>query len=216
MRCASRLPFLIAVALIGAAVGDPLVETIANTGILGPGYADNVHSSVVPTLIAGISLALLLLGWQCRRLLSCRSRSPQRPGDLARRFLARSPIRDVPYVVILQLAAVFVMESCEQAFCEGGLLGGTAWLGGPVLFSLFVHASIATLFTILIARAMRAIVRRCAVLVEIVFDRILGAFGRENTTIFARRDDASRRCRTQVLHVRQLGERAPPLLIPLT
>jgi len=216
MRCLSRLPFWLAVALIAAAVGDPLVETIANSGVLGPGYADNVHSSVVPALIAGASLVLLLIGWQCSRFLRWRSERPQRPIDLARRFLARSPLYDIPAVLILQLAALFVMESSEQIFCEGGLLGGTAWLGGPMWFSLLAHAAIGAISTVLMAHGMRAIVRRCARLLEIAIERILWVFGPEKAAIFAKRDAEATRCRSDVLHVHQLGERAPPLLVALT
>jgi len=212
----SRLPFLIAVALLAAAIGDPLVETISNTGILGPGYADNVHSSVVPTLIAALVLALLLIGAQCRRLVQWQGEARERPIDVARRFLARSSMHDIPFVFAIQLAALFVMESSEQIFCEGGLLGGSAWLGGPVWFSLLAHAVAAAACTVLIARGMRAIVRRCARLVEIAFDRVLCAFRRESVSRFARVDAATTRCRSQVLHVHQLGERAPPLLLALT
>ena len=216
MRSLSRLPFWLAVALIAAAIGDPLVETIANAGLFGPGYADNVHSSVVPALIAGLSLALLLLGWQCRRFFRYGRDANERPIDMARRFLARPSRCDIPHVLALQLVALFFMESSEQLFCEGGLLGGTAWLGGPVWFSLLAHALIGAVCTVLIARGMRAIARRCARLVEIAFDRVLWAFGRESGAVFARRDDESTRCRTQVLHVHQVGERAPPLLPALT
>jgi hypothetical protein len=200
MRRLSRLPFLLAVALIAAAIGDPLVETIANTGILGPGYLDNNHSSVVPALIAGFSVAVLLIGWQCRQFLRWRHNVVERP------------LADMPYVFALQLAALFAMESCEQILCEGGMLGGTAWLGGPVWFSLFAHGLIGAICTVLVARGMRAIVPRAATLVETVFERVLCTFGQTVATLFVRRDDDAMRARTQVLHVHQCGERAPPLL----
>lgn len=212
----SRLPFLMAVALLAAAIGDLLVETIANSGILGPGFADNDHSSIIPALIVGASLALLLIGWECRRLVRSRSEARERPIGLARRFLARAPIHDVPFVVVLQLGMVFIMESGEQFFGEGGLLGGTVWLGGPVVFSLLAHACIGAICTVLVAHGMRAIVRRCATLVEVVFDRILGAFGRKTATIFTRRDDRAPCFRTQMLRVHQCGERAPPFRLILT
>lgn len=204
MRRLSRLPFLLAVALIAAAIGDPLVETIANTGILGPGYLDNDHSSVVPALLAGVLVAALLIGWQCRQFLRCR-----------RDFVER-PLADMPRVFVLQLATLFVMESCEQFFAQGGLLGAPAWLGGPVWFSLLAHALIGAVCTLLIARGMRAIVHRAVTLVEIVIERVLGAISRTGATVFARRDDDALHYRARILHVRQCGERAPPLLLILT
>src|SRR5580658_4738565 len=196
-----RIPLLVAIALLGAAIGDPLVETIANSGVLGSGYADNNHSSVIPTLIVAGALALMLIGLECRRLLQGRGEARERP------------LSDIPCVILLQLGAVFMMESGEQLFCEGGLLGGTAWLGGPVMFSLLMHACIGAICTVLVAHGMRAVVRRCATLVEVVFERILCAFGPKIATIFARRDDEVPRCRTQMLRVHQCGERAPPLLL---
>jgi hypothetical protein len=199
-----RIPLLVAIALLGAAIGDPLVETIANSGVLGSGYADNNHSSVIPTLIVAAALALMLIGLECRRLLQGRGEARERP------------LVDIPCVILLQLGVLFIMESGEQLFGEGGLLGGTAWLGGPVVFSLLAHACIGAICTVLVVRGMRAIVRRCATLVEVVFDRILGAFGLKTATIFTRRDDEAPCSRMQMLRVHQCGERAPPLRLILT
>jgi len=44
----SRLPFLLAVALVAAALGDAFVETVSNSGLVGAGYADDNHASVLP------------------------------------------------------------------------------------------------------------------------------------------------------------------------
>ena len=48
----SRLPFLLAVAILAAGLGDPVVELVSNTGIVGGNYADDNHLGVVPTLLA--------------------------------------------------------------------------------------------------------------------------------------------------------------------
>ncbi len=53
-----------AVGLIAAALGDPLVETIANTGMLGKGYSDNNHLSVLPALFAGLALVIEVLAFR--------------------------------------------------------------------------------------------------------------------------------------------------------
>lgn len=207
----SRLPFLLAVAILAAAIGDPLVETIANSGIVGAGYSDNIHTSVIPAMTVGALLALLLLVLRVLRLVRP---AGERPIDVARRFAAGSPLRHVPLVYGLQLIVLFIMESAEQAFAGGCLLGGTAWLGGPVLFSLAVHALIGTGCTVLAARAMRAILRRCAVIIDRALASLLDAFERPNPAAFARRSDAaSLRC-TTLLRASRLGERASPLLQP--
>ncbi len=197
----ARLPFLAAVALLAAAIGDPLVETIANTGVFGSGYADNDHSSVLPTLIVGAILALLVFGARAWALA------------LARRVSERSPLGDLPYVVVLQFLALFLMESTEQFFAGGHLLGGSAWLGGPIWFSLCTHIIIGVASTLLIARGMRAIVHRAAALVSIALDLILCARRRGCDVLFAKRRRQSTRCYAQRIDVRRLGERAPPLLL---
>jgi hypothetical protein len=215
-KVVSRLPFLATVALIAAALGDPLVETISNTGIFGRGYYDNDHASVIPTLVAGSLLAIVMIVRRTLTLLRDAPETGQWPIEMARHISARSPIQDLPYVLALQFIALFGMESAEQLFVGGRLLGGLAWLGGPLWFSLFIHVLIGSMCTVAIARAMRAIVAHCATLVVSALEFKLDAFARENSALFIARDDESARLRIQILHVHQLGERAPPLLISLT
>ncbi len=204
-----------AVALVAAALADPLVETVANTGILGPGYSDNDHASVLPALLAGAVLLLFVIVARCFGLLyhasTCRLAL-----RIARQIAARAPLADLPYVLLLQFAALFAMESSEQLFFDGRLAGGTAWLGGPIWFSIFMHVLIGWVCTVLVAQAMRTIVRRCAALASIVLDRILCALERSNDSRFVPARGASTRTHARMLHVRQVGERAPPLLLALT
>ncbi|HTZ55787.1 MAG TPA: hypothetical protein VMB20_12055 [Candidatus Acidoferrum sp.] len=204
-----------ATALVAAAIADPLVETIANTGMLGRGYSDNDHTSVLPTLIAGAALLLVVIVARCFRLLHRASAYRRWAVGVARHIAARPSLADLPYILSLQFVALFAMESSEQFLRDGRLLGGAAWLGGPIWFSVFMHVLIGWICTMLVARAMRSIVRRCAALVSIALDLILCAFKRSNTARFTRRRDVSIRCRAQTFDVRQLGERAPPLL-PIT
>lgn len=211
----SRLPFPIAVALVAAAVGDPLVETVANSGLFGRGFSDNNHLSVIPALVAGILLVLLLACWRGVQLYR-HTRQREALLELAKHISARAPLRDLPYVLIFQFGALFVMESTEQLAFGGKLLGGTVWLGGPVLFSVLAHALIGTICTLALARAIRAMVRHVATFVRITLDFILVAIARKNSGRFAplRRESSSPRFQT--LHVCQIGERAPPALLTLT
>ena len=200
----SRLPFLIAVALLAAAIGDALVETISNTGVLGNGYADSNHLSLIPTAVAGGSLVALLILRRCIAVLR----------DLAERF-AWSPA-DIPVVWILQFIALFVMESCEQLCFGGKLLGGTVWLGGPVWFSMLAHLVLGASCMIVVGKAIDVLVRHCAVLVGIALEFIFDAYARGNATSFAfRRRSSNVRC-NRALCVAQIGERAPPQLLALT
>jgi hypothetical protein len=210
---ASRFPFLLAVALVAAAAGDALVETISDSGILGPGYNDNNHLSVIPALVAGALLGLIVI--------SVRTFSLFRRGSALRRDwllegatnLAReSPLRDIPIVLGLQSAALFAMESIEQLAFGGKLLGGIVWLGGPVAFSLITHALLGSAFTLLLAALVRAILATVASLVRDAIDAILFSLSRDGRRAFVKRDADAALPRAQAPHLRQLGGRAPPAL----
>ena len=202
-----------AVALVAAAIADPLVESIANTGALGRGYSDNDHASVVPTLIFGSVLLLLVIGARCLGLVRRASVYRRWVVGIARHLCARPALADLPYVVLLQFAALFVMESCEQLLYDGRLGGGTAWLGGPIWFSIATHVLIGLLCTILAACATRSIVRRCAALVSIALDFILCALRIGDVALFARRRHEATCGHAQRLDVGRLGQRAPPQLL---
>ena len=122
---------------------------------------------------------------------------------------------DLPYVLALQFVALFGMESAEQLLGEGRLQGGAAWLGGPAWLGIVTHLVVGVACTLLIACGMRTIARRCATLIVIALDHILYALER-NIARYTRRRHASTHCYARLLHVRQLGERAPPLLPALT
>jgi len=208
----SRLPFLIAVALVAAALGDAVVETVANSGLVGRGYADDNHLSVVPTLVAGGLLALDVARRRCLELL--RRGKAERPDWLiafARQSGAASPWRDAALVFTLQLAALFAMESAEQLAVGGKLLGGNAWLGGPILFALLAHALIAIGCTFALAFFGRALLGTIATLVRDVLESILLvlARGADSGVAAGRRRRAPLR-RAFAAHARQFGDRAPP------
>jgi hypothetical protein len=214
----SRLPFLIAAALIAAALADPVVESVSNTGILGGRYADNDHLGVMPTLLVGLLLVLEILALRFLEVLR-QSRQAQRSGDalvdIAGRFATRSAAQDLPYVFAMQLAALFVLESGEQLAAGGKLLGGTAWLGGPVIFSLIVHGLVGTGCTFALGALMRVVVRTFASIVLTAIHFIWLAIEPANDSAFnlPRRDTACPRAQNP--HVRQIGGRAPPLLLTL-
>jgi hypothetical protein len=205
-----RLPYLIAIALVAAAIGDPLVESIANTGVFGSVYHDGNQLSVVPTLVVALALALWLA---FRRAVAVWRRSRDGRGDwvieAAQRGRTGSPLRDVPMVFAAQLVAVFAMEAVEQLVAGGPLETGLSWLGGPVAFSLAVHALICVALTLALARLCVAIVATVDSLVRAAVAFVLATQPAVSVRFFARRFAA--RPRAQAPHVRQIGGRAPPL-----
>ncbi|HTU82567.1 MAG TPA: hypothetical protein VMF61_10580 [Candidatus Acidoferrales bacterium] len=210
-----RLPFLCAAALIAAAAGDPLVESISNAGWVGRGFSDNDHSSVLPALIAGVLVALVLVGRRTICLLRRAGRGESLE-EAAARFASRHPLESLPYVLSLQFAALFTMESAEQLLAGGRLLGGTAWLGGPIWFSVLLHVALGIACTLLLAASMRAIARTCADRIKAALEFLLDAVSPRIAECFTRRHvEALARLKTLVRSLHR-GERAPPLPLALT
>jgi hypothetical protein len=211
----SRLPFLMAAALIAAALGDSIVESLSNAGIFGGSYHDDDHVSVLPTLLLGAIVVLEIVTARCFDLL--RARPAGSRGwivDLAANVSTRKPLRDFPLVFALQMAALFAMESSEQLLAVGKLLGGTAWLGGPVLASLVTHALIGWSALLLLRHVMRALLALLVSFARVAIDFISLARTRE-ASIFICRHDEPRRNLARSARARHIGGRAPPLL-PVT
>jgi hypothetical protein len=211
---ALRFPFLLAVALVAAAAGDALVETISNTGIFGRGFDDNNHLSVIPALVAGLLLWFTITA--ARSFSLFRRGSTLGRGDWliesATNLARESPLRDMPLVLGLQLLSLFAMESIEQLAFGGRLLGGTVWLGGPIAFSLITHAILGAGCTLLLAALVRAILATVASLVRDAIDAILFSLSRDGGRTFVKRDADEVLPRAQAPHLRQFGGRAPPAL----
>jgi hypothetical protein len=210
----SWLPFVLATALIAGALGDPLVETIANTGIFGPGYHDTNHLGVLPALICGLVLTLEIVLLRCLQAVRAGTRSER---DwliaVAQRFRSRSPLRDVPYVFALQLGVVFAIETVEQLLVGGAPESGLTWLGGPVAFSLAAHALIAIVVTFGLAYLTRETAKTLASLVRIAFACIALPALRDAAAPLHERRDGAPFGYQQSPHARQIGERAPPPLL---
>ncbi len=210
---AYRFPFLLAAALVAGAVGDVVVESVSNTGAFGSAYFDHDRLSVIPVLIAGLALVFEVAALRLAALL--RGTAPaarhDRLIDAAARFSTRSPLRDLPLVFGLQLAAVFAMQNAEQLAAGGMPVGGLGWLGGPLAFALLVYAATSAACTLVLSYLARAILVAGTVLVRIVLELVLALGDRAGRPRFGRL--AAAPCvRAQAPHVRQIGGRAPPFL----
>ncbi|MGB6984452.1 MAG: hypothetical protein WBD74_00605, partial [Candidatus Aquilonibacter sp.] len=130
-RTAIRVWFTLAAAVIAAAIADPCVETVANAGWFGPGnFTDHSTLDVVPALVSGAVLIAICLAMRIRRELLRAS------GEALRADVERL----LPALFATQLGVLWTMETGEQIVVAGHPLGGTIWLGGPLWFSLTVHA----------------------------------------------------------------------------
>jgi hypothetical protein len=210
---ASRLPFLFAAAFVAAGLGDAVVESVSNTGIFGGQYVDDNHFGIVPTLSAGALVALDMIAFRFREAWLRLTNGPRDSLiDIARDIGTGSVARDFPFIFVLQLMSLFALEGTEQLVAGGKLLGGTAWLGGPILFSLAAHAIIGALCTFVLGACMRASVSAFASLVLTAVRCIWLAIARPSGASFRLDRHAPSSARTRAPHAREIGGRAPPLL----
>jgi hypothetical protein len=208
-----RFPFLVTIALVAAALGDPFVESVSNTGIFGGSYADNNHLGVLPALFVGGALLLALATLRCAAIWhSSRDDSGAWLKHAARDIAGRSPWYDLVFVLGVQLALLFALESCEQLVAAGTLLGGLAWLGGPILFSLTAHALIGLGCLFALRSLMRAIARTFAALVHAALGLLWVLNARSGDAAVHLFGYLPLALRAQAPNVRQIGGRAPPLL----
>jgi hypothetical protein len=136
-----------AAALTAAAVTDPLLEALSNRGTFGPGrFTDGSNADVLPALALGL---LFVMAWIAARI------KPALVGDIDLRFSLA-----LPGVLALQIPCLFAMESLEQLAVYGHLLGGTIWLGAPVLAALIGHLIGCVVFTTLVVSVARGCLRR--------------------------------------------------------
>jgi len=210
---AYRLPLLVAVAFIASALADPVVESVSNTGIFGGHYADDNHIGIIPTLLVGLILVFEMLALRFAAIWRhSRNRSGDGLVDVARKFASGPFARDIPAVLVMQFGALFLLESAEQLTVGGKLLGGIAWLGGPILFSLVTHMFVGAGCTLALGALMRAVTRAFASIVQTAIRFIWLAIRCPSGGQFNIDRRVETGPRTQAPHVRQIGGRAPPLL----
>ena len=201
MRASSKhLPFCLAVAVIAAAVADPVVEFASNAGWFGPGnFTDGSNLDVIPALVVGIAvLALYLIG--TARAVLAGTALPRRIGSL------------VPAIFVLQIVALYVMETTEQLIVGGHTLGPAVWLGAPVFASLAIHAAFGVAITLWIARSARGLAATTLRVIRLM--KATPSFAAHRFEILPPRRSDERSFRQLVPLLCRIGERAPPLLQP--
>lgn len=199
MRASSkRFPFCLAVAVIAAAVADPVVEFASNAGWFGPGsFTDRSNLDVFPALLAGIGvLALYLIG--------------RAPAVLAGTALPRRIVTLVPAIFVLQIVALYVMETAEQFVVGGHPLGPAVWLGGPVVASLTIHAAFCLAVSFWIARSARGLALTTLRVIRLI--KTTASFAAHAFEMLRPRRSDERCFRQLVRILCRIGERAPPLL----
>lgn len=145
-----RLWFAAAVAAVGAACADPLLEFASNAGFFGRGqFTDHSNLDVLPAIIAGTLCAGLYVALRTRTMLL-----DLRASD---RALEGSVLNVQPLAFAMQLLVLFGMETLEQIVVSGHTLGGTVWLGAPPVIALAFHALTCILVAYVGAKAVRSL-----------------------------------------------------------
>lgn len=204
-----RLGFCLAVAVIAAALADPLVEFASNAGWFGAGaFTDHSNLDVAPALVIG----LLLLGLHVALKVRAALQSPGHHQDLSReagQALASGIARLLPAIFMLQIIALYLMETAEQFAVWGHTLGPTVWLGGPVLVSLGVHGLTCAAVAFVIANRVRALAATTVRLIRLIRALATFAFGADQLVVPQGPLGVTLRKPAPVLC--RIGERAPPL-----
>ncbi|MGC2243548.1 MAG: hypothetical protein WBA06_07975, partial [Candidatus Aquilonibacter sp.] len=109
-------------------------------------YTDHSNLDVLPTLALGAILVVLYLVLRVRRDLL------QASDDTLHTTVSRLLVP----IFGLQLALLASMETLEQIVVAGHSLGRTVWLGGPIWFSLGVHAAVCVAVSFGLAKMLQA------------------------------------------------------------
>lgn len=161
-----RLGFSLAVAVIAAAIADPIVEFAANTGRFGAGtFTDRSNLDVVPAFVFGLALLALHFVRRSRAILDVRVPT----GGVG---------AVLPAIFAMQIAALYGMETLEQIVVWGHTFAPGIWLGGPLALSLSIHAAVCCAVALVIARSRRrlaATTLRMIRLVRAIVTRALAA-----------------------------------------
>lgn len=188
-----------AVAVIAAALADPLVELASNLGLFGRGnFTDRSNLDVFPAVIFGLALLVLYL-------------IRKSPALAMGRALPRGVASLLPSIFALQLLTLFIMESLEQILVRGHFLGPTVWLGGPLACSLAIHAAFCLAITLWLARSMGRLAATTLRVLRLI--RALVTFDIRRGPVVVRRRNAPLFLRRPVAVASRIGERAPPLAL---
>jgi len=202
----------LAIALVGAAIADPLVESISNTGVFGRGFRDDNHQSVVAVLLAGGILALLLLGARLRFAFGEAMASRDWVLEAVRGFAQTAGSRRLATIFAAQIGIVFAMEWSEQWLCCGAPLHGLSWLGGPIAFSLALNFVVCLICWYGARHGSRALLVRVICAIFDVLDRLLAVLARNaGGGLLTRRSERAGR-NFEFVAVRRVRGRAPPSL----
>jgi hypothetical protein len=197
-RTSLRLGFCAAVAVIAAAIADPIVEFASNAGCFGAGrFTDRSNLDVAPAIAVGVALLVWYLIAKAHAVLAGRA-LPQRIAPL------------LPLIFILQMITLWAMETAEQLTVYEHVIGPRLWLGGPLECSLAIHALLCVAVTLIVARSLRRLAVTTLRVIALI--KTTASFAAHAFEMLLPRRCDERSFRQLVPVLCRIGERAPPLV----
>ena len=191
-----RWGFCAALAVISAALADPLVEFASNSGWFGRGsFTDHSNLDVVPALAAGAILLMFYLVRKARAVVA---------GQAFPRGVA--PL--LPTIFVLQVVALYAIETTEQLVVAGHVLGPTIWLGAPPAISFAIHGAICIAVTLWFGRSVRSLAATTLRVIRLI--RAIATFAVRSSGVLTRRVSDVRCFKELAPVLCSIGERAPP------
>jgi hypothetical protein len=196
MASSIRLGLCLTIAVIAAAIADPIVEFASNAGWLGAGsFTDHSNLDIIPALLLGTGLLALYMVRRARAVL-------------AGRAIPRRIVGLLPTVFLLQMTVLYAMETLEQIVVWGHAFAGTVWLGGPVTISLAIHAAICLTITYAIVRSGRTLAATTLRVMRLV--GAIASLAAHGAALVLSCRFETRLCKALLPVPCTIGERAPP------
>ncbi|MBV8196965.1 MAG: hypothetical protein JO101_07565 [Candidatus Eremiobacteraeota bacterium] len=191
------LGFCLPLAVIAAAIANPILELASNAGVFGrSGFTDHSNLDVVPTLVVGILLMGLYFVQKARAVVECAA-------------FSRGVIALLPVIFLLQIATLYVMESAEQLVVWGHILGPMLWLGAPPAISLAFHAAVCIAVTLWITRSSPALARTTLRVIRVI--RAIATLAPQTARLILRDSFSPVAFERRAPLLCRIGERAPPI-----
>jgi len=204
--------FCLAAAVTAAALVDPVMERLSNTGVFGPGpFTDHSNLDVVPALCVGAAFSVTFVIGLVRRTLAKTCYAPRWLRVSARAMDSATITRLLPAIYAMQIGALFAMETVEQTIVTGHPLGGSIWLGGPIAVSLLLHAMGCVAFTAALSRVLNWLAQTLVHVVTFVCQLVFGHVDAPAVPSAYARRTTIRRPLEDVLE--RLKGRAPPFYL---
>lgn len=164
-------------AAIAAALADLVIEGLANRGVFGRhGFTDGSNAVNGPVAVLGAIFLLRFLYLRVRRALRAGDSVPRPSGPALRELTVAQIALRIGAIFVVQIVALWVMETVEQYAVFGHGFGGTIWLGGPAAMSLAMHAAVCVATAFGARFILRALEPRAVLLLRAML-AVLGVVG---------------------------------------